>query len=91
MTTPSATLTRPAKVWPSVRQHIHDLAAKHGVTYAQTPMDRLADVMAAMSDSAVELDETEKLITALERAGVITRDEGADLHDSYVRGDLGLD
>ncbi len=79
-----------APVYPSVRQYIHDLAARHGVIYQQTALDQLSDAYARLSDSDVELDETENLITALRRAKVISDDEGSDLHDAYIRGDLGL-
>ena len=76
--------------FPSVRQQIHDLAARHGVVYEETPLDRLADDHARLSDSEVTLDETERLIMALQRAAVITAEEAGNLHDAYIRGDLGL-
>ena len=73
----------------SVRRRIHDLAAKHGVVYAATAIDQLANAHARLSDNDVTLDETENLVTALERAGVITDEEGRRLHSAYIR-ELGL-
>ena len=91
---PTSTTRRPRSATsklPSVRRQIHDLAARHGVVYEETPLDRLADDHARLSDSEVTLDETESLLLALRRAGAITDDEGRALHDAYIRGDLGLD
>ena len=73
----------------SVQRHIHDLAAEHGVVYAATAFDELANAHARLSDIEVTLDETENLVTALERAGVVTEEEGRRLHGAYLR-ELGL-
>ena len=78
-----------ARTGSSVRRRIHDLAAEHGVVYAATAFDQLANTHARLSDNDVTLDETENLVTALERAGVITDDEGRRLHSAYIR-ELGL-
>jgi hypothetical protein len=56
----------------------------------QTALDQLSDAHARLSDSDVELDETEQLLMALRRAKILSDDEGGDLHDAYIRGDLGL-
>jgi hypothetical protein len=89
-TTPDGKRQAPAKASTSVRQRIRELAAAHGVAYTQTAFDRLAHDHARLSDNDLTLDETENLITALERAGVITDDEGWKLHGLYLRDDLGL-
>ena len=72
-----------------VQRRIHDLAAEHGVVYAATAFDLLANAHARLSDNDVTLDETENLVTALERAGVVTEEEGRRLHSAYLR-ELGL-
>ena len=90
---PTSTTRRPRSATskhPSVRRQIHDLAARHGVVYEETPLDRLADDHARLSDSEVTLDETEKLLLALNRADVISDAEHGTLLDAYIRGDLGL-
>ena len=69
---------------------IRDLAACHNVVYAQTVSDLQCDDFARLADSAVRFDETELLIIALRRAGIVTASERADLHDAYIRNDLGL-
>ena len=70
---------------------IQALAARHGVAYVETASDRQAADFARLSDCAVELDQNERLVTALLRSGVITRAEHDDLHDAYIRNDLGLE
>jgi hypothetical protein len=90
---PAKLAPRPAPAgpaYPPVRQRIHDLAAKHGVVYVRTTLDTLADAHARLSDSEVALDETENLITALQRAGILSANDATDLHDAYICGDLGL-
>jgi hypothetical protein len=90
---PAKLAPRPAPAgpaYPPVRQRIHDLAAKHGVVYVRTTLDTMADAHARLSDSEVTLDETENLLIALRRAGIIDDDTHGDLHDAYIRGDLGL-
>ena len=70
---------------------IRSLAAQHDVGYVETASDRQCADFARLSDSDVRLDETERLLTALYRRGAITRAERNDLHDAYIRHDLGLD
>ena len=91
-TMPETTLdTRPAaQALLSIREHVHGLAIAHGVVYEETALDQLANAHARLSDNDVTLDETERLIIALRRAGVVTDEEGSRLHDAYIRGDLGL-
>lgn len=73
-----------------VGEFVRDLATRHRVAYVQTASDRQCDDFARLSDSAVSFDETELLLIALGRAGIITDAEEADLHDAYIRNDLGL-
>ena len=89
----TTTLAKPTRLQipkGRVGPFIRDLAALHNVAYAQTASDRQCDDFARLSDSAVAFDETELLIIALGRASIITDAEEADLHDAYIRNDLGL-
>ena len=67
-----------------VRDTIHALARRHNVVYLKTTTDVLADHYARLSDSETHLDETECLITALERNGILDRDQGLKLHSQYL-------
>lgn len=72
-----------------VQAKIHDLAAIHGVVFVETAMDRLADLDARLSDSEPETDDTERLLRALYRAGILSSDEHTDLHIAYL-DEIGL-
>ncbi len=91
-----ATPTRPTRqpITPPtgrVGPFIQALAAKHGIVYEETQTDRTADTYLRLSDGGEsETDATEHLLLALYRAGVITDQEELDLHDAYIRNDLGL-
>lgn len=52
-------------------EFVADLARKHGVRYARTGVDDLADVITRLADDVVATDRTEDLIVALKRAHVI--------------------
>ena len=88
-----ATLAKPAGLQipkGKVSAFVRELAAHHDVVYVQTASDRQCDDFARLSDSEVRFDEAELLIIALARANIITHAEKADLHDAYIRRDLGL-
>ena len=70
---------------------IQALAARHGVAYVETASDRQSADFARLSDCAVELDGNERLLTALLRSALISESEHDDLHDAYIRNDLGLE
>lgn len=54
-----------------VRQYVAALARRHGVVYAKTDNDALADVITRLASDDVLTDETEDLLVALKRAHVI--------------------
>jgi hypothetical protein len=67
--------------------YVAELARKHGVVYVRTPDDELADVISRLSDADVVTDETEDLIVALKRAGIINGAEMVSLlgrHDEVM-------
>ena len=54
-----------------IKRYVAALARRHGVVYAKTGNDALAEVITRMSDDDVRTDETEDLLVALKRAQVI--------------------
>jgi len=88
-------LPRTSSVRPAVASAINDgtniagfardLAARHGVAFADSALDRFAAAASRLSDAEVQPDATEDLLVALARAGVISTREGLVLHDAYLR------
>lgn len=54
-----------------VGHYVAALARRHGVVYAKTGNDALAEVITRLADDDVRTDETEDLLVALKRANVI--------------------
>lgn len=73
-----------------LRDYILGLASTHGVAYVETPTDKLADAITRLSDDDVHLDEIERLLIALERAGVVASDSVVPLHINYLREKLNV-
>jgi hypothetical protein len=69
----------------STLEQIRALAAKHNVTYRQTPLDVWAQDVSRVLGDDVELDEAAQLLLALQRAGHLTRTEATRLHANYLR------
>jgi hypothetical protein len=69
----------------STSSHIRDLARKHHVGYVPTPADALAGHITRLAGDDVELDEVERLLIALQRAGHVSRAEAVLLQASYLR------
>jgi hypothetical protein len=69
----------------SVAEEIRALARQHGVAYEPTPLDELGNVITRLAGDDVELDETERLLLALRRAGYLTSAEATRLHGEYLR------
>jgi len=64
---------------------IHDAARRYGVTFAEAPVDTFANAVSRLSDADVQLDETEQLLLALARAGVVSGTQSFALHAAYLR------
>jgi len=78
-------MTRSLKIPATgVEQFIRDLARQHNVAYVQTPMDKLATVLTELSGDDVEQDDVCDLIRALERAGIVKKEEWLDLLHAYL-------
>jgi hypothetical protein len=58
----------------SVAEEIRALARHHGVVYEATPLDELGNVITRLAGDDVELDETQLLLLAFVRAGVLTKE-----------------
>ena len=69
----------------STAAYIRGLAAQHHVTYAQTPSDRLALDMTRLADDAIQPEEIECMLFALQRAGHLSRRELVHLQVEYLR------
>lgn len=69
----------------STAEHIRGLARRHHVVYAEGPKDRLAHHMSRLAGDTVELDEIERLLIGLQRAGRLTRTEMVRLQAQYLR------
>jgi hypothetical protein len=60
--------------------------AKHdGIVEKAEPVDAFADAVSRLSDAEVDLDPIERLLLAIERAGVIDGRQGVLLHAAYLR------
>lgn len=74
----------------NVGGYITGLAKLHGVSYVKTPSDELAEVITRLSDDEVKMDETELLLFALQRSGVITTRDAIALQLSYLREQMNV-
>lgn len=69
----------------STASRIRDLARKHHVDYIPMPTDALAGHITRLAGDDVELDEVERLLIALQRAGHLSRAEAVLLQARYLR------
>ena len=63
---------------------IRDLAERHKIAYVETATDVLGHHITRLAGDDVELDETQRLLIALERAGTISGREAVRLHAAYL-------
>ena len=68
-----------------VAKQIHDLASKHNVRHVAGRWDELASTITRLAGDDVELDETELLLVALGRAGVLSDRETVRMAADYLR------
>ena len=64
---------------------IRALAERHQVHYVETKSDVLAHHMTRLADNFVVLDDIEKMLIALQRAGHVSRIELVRLQAAYLR------
>ena len=63
---------------------IRALAERHKVAYAETATDVLGHHITRLAGDDVELDDTELLLLALERAGCVSSSDAVQLHANYL-------
>lgn len=68
----------------SAAQRIYELAVLHGIEAERLPIDDWADKIAELSGDAVMHDPVEDLVVTLQRKGVVTDREAAELFGEYV-------
>jgi hypothetical protein len=76
-----------AKITPQLttKQKIQQLAKQHSITHYHSQLDEWGNTISRLSDSEVELDETQWLLIELGRAGIITGKENTLLHAQYLK------
>jgi hypothetical protein len=73
-----------------VADYLTALARQHGVHYTKTPDDAIAEVITRLADDDVEMDDVERLLLALERAGLVASVDVVPLHVHYLREKFGV-
>lgn len=68
----------------TTKQHIFELSKLFDVSYTQTDNDRFANEVTRVSDDEVNLDQTELLIIALQRAGILSKSEVVPLIGRHI-------
>lgn len=63
---------------------IRALAERHNIAYVETDSDVLGHHITRLAGDDVELDETQRLLVALERAGRISGRDAVRLHAAYL-------
>jgi hypothetical protein len=66
-------------------EQIRALALRYHIAYAETASDRLAHHYTRLAGDTVELDEVERLLIGLQRAGHLSRIEMIRLQAQYLR------
>ena len=68
-----------------IMKQIHDLASRHNVRHVAGRWDELANAITRLAGDDVQLDETELLLVALGRAGVLSDRETVRMAAAYIR------
>ena len=76
-----------AKTIPQLttKQKIQQLANQHNITHHHSQQDEWGNTISRLSDSEVELDETQWLLIELGRAGILTGKDSTLLHAQYLK------
>lgn len=67
-----------------VADKIRALAARHNIAYVETATDILGHHITRLAGDDVELDDAQRLLIALERAGTISGRDAVRLHVAYL-------
>ena len=63
---------------------IRALAERHRIAYVETATDLLGHHITRLAGDDVDLDDTQRLLIALERAGTISGRDAVRLHAAYL-------
>jgi hypothetical protein len=76
-----------AKTTPQLttKQKIQQLANQNNITHHHSQLDEWGNTISRLSDSEVELDETQWLLIELNRAGILTGKDNSQLHLQYLQ------
>jgi hypothetical protein len=76
-----------AKTTPQLttKQKIQQLANQNNITHYHSQLDEWGNNISRLSDSEVELDETQWLLIELNRAGILTGKDNSQLHLQYLQ------
>ena len=69
----------------SAKAEIYAIARDHGIAHQRSALDELGDAITRLAGDEIDLDSTEWLLVALDRAGVITGPDAVILHARYRR------
>ena len=64
---------------------IRALARQHQIAYRETALDVFGHDITPLAGDDVDLDETERLVIALQRAGDLSRRDAVHLQAEYLR------
>jgi hypothetical protein len=69
----------------TAQQTIKQLANQHNISHQHSQLDEWGNAISRLSDSEVELDETQWLLVELGRAGILTGKDNTMLHAQYLK------
>jgi hypothetical protein len=69
----------------TAQQTIKQLANQHSITHQHSQLDEWGKTISRLSDNEVELDEIQWLLVELNRAGILTGKDNAQLHFQYLQ------
>ncbi len=68
-----------------VADEVRAIADQHKFVYSEGPLDRFARDVTRLADDDVALDDTEKLLIALQRRGVLNKAQMISLAARHLR------
>lgn len=68
----------------SIKRQVLELAKQHGVTSEKDRFSDLATMITRMSGDLVTLDDTERMLVALKKKGILTKRQILELEARYL-------
>ena len=81
----AALATRAALLGGDIAPVVQRIAREHNVVFKRAPIDDLTDAASRLAGSEVAFDDTEQLLVALGRAGVLNGRDSVMLHAAHLR------